>query len=60
MIVKILCTIAAVLCAVNGTFFTVCGFIALQQGNMENVAKSVMLVLLMALTEFICIVNLNE
>jgi len=60
MIVKILLAIAAVLCTVNGTIFTYCGFVALAQGSMENVAKSAALVALMVGIEILCLVNLTN
>lgn len=60
MIVKILAAIAAVLCAANCVLFTYCGFVALQQGNMENVAKSVMLVAVLTFAEVLCILELTR
>jgi len=60
MIVKFLAAIAAILCAVNMVVFWYCGFVAFQQGNMENVAKSAMLVAVLAFAEILCILELTR
>jgi len=60
MVVKILTFIAAVLLAMNGMLFTCCGLAALQQGNIENVAKSVSLVAVVMIAEILCIMELTR
>lgn len=60
MIVKILVFIAAVLGTANSLLFTYCGFVALQQGNIENVVKSVFLVLLMAVAIILLHLGVNQ
>jgi len=60
MIVKILACLALMLCAVSGTFFAACGWAAFYQGNMENVTKSVVLVVVIVLAEILCILELIQ
>ncbi len=60
MIVKILAFITAVLCTANCMFFTYCGFVALQQGSIEHVVKSIFLVFLMAVVIILCVLELTS
>ncbi len=57
---KSLAFIAAILCGMNGVVFTYCGFVALSQGNMESVAKSVTLVGILTIAEILCILELTR
>jgi len=59
-IVKILAFIAAVLCAVCITVFMYCGFLHLQQGNMEHVAASAIIVFCLVFAFILCTLELTS